>query len=126
MADKAASPGVMHEIDQAFYDLAIKERDYERRRVARLEKEVAMLRNAPAGSTELLSQKLKAALVKNLLGQQVKELDAPYMTVKRAGGADTYTLRELAEEIDKESKEGMDMLVMFLTTAADMARRNKA
>jgi hypothetical protein len=30
-------PGVMHPIDQAFYDLAIKERDYERRRVDRLQ-----------------------------------------------------------------------------------------
>lgn len=30
------TPGVMHEVDQAFYDLAVKERDFARQRVARL------------------------------------------------------------------------------------------
>lgn len=38
-------PGVMHEVDRAFYDLVIKERDYERHRVERLERELAELRN---------------------------------------------------------------------------------
>lgn len=37
-------PGVMHPIDQSFYDLAIKERDYERRKVDRLTDELAKLR----------------------------------------------------------------------------------
>lgn len=35
LAEKG-SPGVMHEIDQAFYDLVVKERDIERRRVDQL------------------------------------------------------------------------------------------
>lgn len=33
-------PGEMHSVDRAFYDLAIKERDFERRRVDRLLKEL--------------------------------------------------------------------------------------
>lgn len=37
-------PGEMHEVDQAFYDLAIKERNYERVKVDRLEAEVKRLR----------------------------------------------------------------------------------
>ena len=39
-------PGVMHPVDQAFYDLAIKERDYERRRFDRVEAERDALRAA--------------------------------------------------------------------------------
>lgn len=37
-------PGVMHPIDEAFYKLAIKERDYERRKADRLQQEVDWLR----------------------------------------------------------------------------------
>jgi hypothetical protein len=33
-------PGVMHPVDEAFYKLAIKERDYERAKVDRLEAEL--------------------------------------------------------------------------------------
>lgn len=33
-------PGVMHPTDKAFYDLTVKERDYERMKVDRLEKEL--------------------------------------------------------------------------------------
>jgi hypothetical protein len=36
---KKGSPGVMHEVDRAFYELAIKERDYERVRADRLQRE---------------------------------------------------------------------------------------
>lgn len=36
-------PGEMHDIDQAFYSLTIKERDYERMKVDRLERTVAEL-----------------------------------------------------------------------------------
>jgi hypothetical protein len=34
---REGSPGVMHKMDRAFYDLTVKERDYERRRVDQLE-----------------------------------------------------------------------------------------
>lgn len=37
-------PGEMHEVDKAFYDLAIKERNFERTKVDRLEGEIARLR----------------------------------------------------------------------------------
>jgi len=33
-------PGVMHEMDRAFYDLAVQERDIERRRVDRLRAQI--------------------------------------------------------------------------------------
>lgn len=38
--DQAPEPGVMHPVDQAFYDLTVKERDHERVKVDRLEKEL--------------------------------------------------------------------------------------
>jgi hypothetical protein len=38
------TPGVMHEVDRAFYDLAVKERNLERFRVSRLEAEARALR----------------------------------------------------------------------------------
>jgi hypothetical protein len=44
----APEPGVMHPVDQAFYDLVVKERDYERIRVDRLEKELREAREANA------------------------------------------------------------------------------
>jgi hypothetical protein len=34
---REGSPGVMHKMDRAFYDLTVKERDHERRRVDQLE-----------------------------------------------------------------------------------------
>lgn len=34
-------PGEMHPVDQAFYDLTVKERDFERRKVDRLEAQLA-------------------------------------------------------------------------------------
>jgi len=37
-------PGVMHPVDQAFYRLAVKERDHERQRVDRLAETVGRLR----------------------------------------------------------------------------------
>lgn len=37
-------PGERHPIDQAFYELVVKERDYERVRVDRLERELAEAR----------------------------------------------------------------------------------
>lgn len=37
MDDWKPRPGEMHPVDKAFYDLAIKERDYERVKSARLE-----------------------------------------------------------------------------------------
>ena len=45
-------PGVMHPVDEAFYKLAIKERDYERRRVERLESDLA----AKAASADRLAE----------------------------------------------------------------------
>jgi hypothetical protein len=39
------TPGVMHEVDRAFYDLTVKERNLERARVDRLEAEVRALRS---------------------------------------------------------------------------------
>lgn len=43
-------PGVMHSVDQAFYDLALKERDFERARVDRLMRETVELRNRLEGA----------------------------------------------------------------------------
>ena len=40
------SPGVLHEVDQAFYDLTVRERDHERQRVDRLAAEIEALRKA--------------------------------------------------------------------------------
>lgn len=42
---KTGSPGVMHEIDQAFYDLTVKERDFERRKVDRLQAALEEIRD---------------------------------------------------------------------------------
>lgn len=42
----AGTPGVMHPVDQAFYDLVVKERDAARATVSRLEAEMAALREA--------------------------------------------------------------------------------
>jgi hypothetical protein len=39
-------PGVMHPVDQAFYELVVKERDYERRLVERLKDELVQLRSS--------------------------------------------------------------------------------
>jgi hypothetical protein len=36
---REGSPGVMHEVDRAFYELTVKERDYERHKAFRLEQE---------------------------------------------------------------------------------------
>jgi len=41
---KEGTPGVMHSVDKAFYDLVVKERNYERVRVERLTAEVEQLR----------------------------------------------------------------------------------
>lgn len=37
---KYGTPGVMHEMDKAFYDLTVKERNFERERATRLQAEV--------------------------------------------------------------------------------------
>lgn len=39
------SPGVMHEVDRALYDLVVKERDFERLRVDDLKEEIRQLRS---------------------------------------------------------------------------------
>jgi len=46
-------PGEMHPIDRAFYELVIKERDYERRRVDQLEAENARLTQQQSDSQEV-------------------------------------------------------------------------
>lgn len=50
-----AEAGILHPVDQAFYDLAIKERDYERVKCDRLERErdeAQAALNKDAGSNE--------------------------------------------------------------------------
>jgi hypothetical protein len=64
-------PGEPHPVDKAFYELAIKERDYERARVDRLERQLAGAVSAlraiasPSGKTaEQAEQIARDALVK--------------------------------------------------------------
>jgi hypothetical protein len=56
----ASSPtpeaGVMHEIDRAFYDLTVRERDYERRKCDRLAAEVERLRAAASPTPEKIER----------------------------------------------------------------------
>jgi hypothetical protein len=45
---REGTPGVMHEVDKAFYDLTVTERDHERQTVDALKQEIARLRDALA------------------------------------------------------------------------------
>jgi hypothetical protein len=49
---REGTPGVMHEIDQAFYDLTVKERNLERQKVDRLEREIAQFRTRELPRTD--------------------------------------------------------------------------
>jgi hypothetical protein len=50
-SDVQPKPGEMHPVDKGFYELAVKERDYERRRVDRLESEMLTAEESKAQAT---------------------------------------------------------------------------
>lgn len=66
-----------------------------------------------------LSLKLKNGVIENLLNSP-RDIDVKYMFC----GNDSYTRRELADEIKKETEFGLDMLISAMSSSIDIVARN--
>lgn len=63
--------------------------------------------------------KLRAALMRDLLRSK-HNLDEPYITSPGLGGKNSWTRRELAEEVKGNTKFAADMMVQMINLAANM------
>lgn len=69
---------------------------------------------------EDLSLKLKKSVI-NLLTRNEQNLDIPYLVRNQK----SYTRREIASEIEKESEFGIGMLSSMIILAIDLTARHK-
>lgn len=66
-----------------------------------------------------LTDRLKSNLIKKLTDNV--DLDLPYLT----SGENIYTRRQLAEEIEKETEIGLEVLTNSLMLSLDLISRQK-
>ena len=67
-----------------------------------------------------LALKLKTEVVKQLIKNE-QNMDVDYLV----GGRKTYTRRELADEIEKETEFGMETLANMVLLAIDLTARQR-